>query len=255
MYQGDIVLDIFYFIVFLLQIFKNFLTDFTPEGEIMPNRNFVQIANRYLYSNFALDFICIIPIHWMIDNNFNEANYLFFIKTLRLIRGLDLLNMRKMKKFADSYFRQRIEALKVENPAKYHILAEDMFNDHNNIESLMYIGFVGQTLKLVFILLSLSYFGGMLWLIWCDFSSHRINEDWEPTFLQEYGLELHADLKKRPQEIILTAMYFMLTTLSTVGFGDLHPKSDAERILCIFVFLIGVSSFTFVMNEFLEIFQ
>ena len=58
-----------------------------------------------------------------------------------------------------------------------------MDNDYNNIETVIYIGFIGKTLKMIFVLVSLSYFGGMLWLIWCDFSEYRLNEDWENTFL------------------------------------------------------------------------
>ena len=48
-------------------------------------------------------------------------------------------------------------------------------------------------------------------------------------------------------------MYFMVTTMSTVGFGDLHPKSDAERVVCIIIFLGGTTFFSLIMGDFLEI--
>jgi len=47
--------------------------------------------------------------------------------------------------------------------------------------------------------------------------------------------------------------YFFFTTLSTVGFGDLHPRSDAERILMAFLMLLGVAVFSYVMGNFIEI--
>ena len=93
---SSVALDVFYFIVFFSQIIKNFLTDFTPPGDIVPNRNFLDIATRYVHTKFGLDLICIIPFHWILEENFHEFNYLFFIKILRLYRGLDLLNMKKL---------------------------------------------------------------------------------------------------------------------------------------------------------------
>ena len=44
-------------------------------------------------------------------------------------------------------------------------------------------------------------------------------------------------------------MYFALTSLSTVGFGDLYPKNDYERLLGSIMLLGGVSCFSFVLNE------
>lgn len=44
-------------------------------------------------------------------------------------------------------------------------------------------------------------------------------------------------------------MYFALTSLSTTGFGDLHPRNDYERILGSMMLLGGVSCFSYVLNE------
>jgi hypothetical protein len=47
--------------------------------------------------------------------------------------------------------------------------------------------------------------------------------------------------------------YFSFTTLSTVGFGDFHPRSNIERILAAVVLLVGVAVFSFIMSNFIEI--
>ena len=47
--------------------------------------------------------------------------------------------------------------------------------------------------------------------------------------------------------------YFTFTTLSTVGFGDFHPRSEVERIVATFILLIGVAIFSFIMGNFIEI--
>ena len=51
---------------------------------------------------------------------------------------------------------------------------------------------------------------------------------------------------------MLQNFYFILTTLSTVGFGDFYPKSDMERILGAFVILFGVALFSIIISEFLD---
>ena len=51
----------------------------------------------------------------------------------------------------------------------------------------------------------------------------------------------------------LIGMYFSLTTLSTVGFGDYTPRSDTERTFGALLLLIGVSVFSYLMGNFLDI--
>lgn len=49
------------------------------------------------------------------------------------------------------------------------------------------------------------------------------------------------------------SMYYAFTTLSTVGFGDLAPRSDIERMFCSFILMFGVSIFSYFMGNFIEI--
>jgi len=44
-------------------------------------------------------------------------------------------------------------------------------------------------------------------------------------------------------------MYFALTSLSTTGFGDYYPITNAERLVCAFILIIGVSVFAFFQGE------
>ena len=48
----------------------------------------------------------------------------------------------------------------------------------------------------------------------------------------------------------VTVTYFMFTSLSTVGLGDLYPRSDLERIVGAFILLFGVMITSFVMDNF-----
>lgn len=45
--------------------------------------------------------------------------------------------------------------------------------------------------------------------------------------------------------LYVAAFYFTVTTIVTVGFGDIHAVNMAEMLICIFLMLIGVISFSF----------
>ena len=47
--------------------------------------------------------------------------------------------------------------------------------------------------------------------------------------------------------------YFAITTLSTVGFGDFYPISTQEKIVTAFIMIIGVSVFSFMVGNLIEI--
>jgi ABC-type dipeptide/oligopeptide/nickel transport system permease component len=46
-------------------------------------------------------------------------------------------------------------------------------------------------------------------------------------------------------ELYITSFYFTVTTLMTVGYGDITAYSKPEKIVCIFLMLIGVVAFSF----------
>lgn len=71
----------------------------------------------------------------------------------------------------------------------------------------------------------------------------------DPNLTDEQNEELeHAvDLSNS-----LKVLYFAFTSLSTVGFGDMHPKSDMERLLVAAILLIGVAVFSYIMGIFIS---
>jgi len=50
-------------------------------------------------------------------------------------------------------------------------------------------------------------------------------------------------------------LYFAVTTLTTVGFGDFHPRSDGERIIVTIILLLGVGVFGSFIGTFWEMLQ
>jgi hypothetical protein len=52
---------------------------------------------------------------------------------------------------------------------------------------------------------------------------------------------------------LVLSMYFALTTLSTVGYGDFYPHSIVEKIFGAFFQIVGVTIFSLVMNAFVDV--
>jgi len=51
------------------------------------------------------------------------------------------------------------------------------------------------------------------------------------------------------QETYIAALYWTVTTMSTVGYGDIVPTSSIQRIYAMMVMMLGVSAYTFVIGN------
>ena len=44
-------------------------------------------------------------------------------------------------------------------------------------------------------------------------------------------------------------MYFVLTTFTTVGFGDINGVTNSERVFCLILMLVGAVAFSFSISS------
>jgi hypothetical protein len=72
-----------------------------------------------------------------------------------------------------------------------------------------------------------------------------------PNYMTE-KLETHIS-DDRYWDYLVKEIYFAITTLSTIGYGDFHPVSQMERGIAAFILLWGVTIFSFIMGQFIEI--
>ena len=49
-----------------------------------------------------------------------------------------------------------------------HKLGEDTLKDHNNFNTIIFISYGVKTLKLIILIFNVSFFIGMIWLIYCE---------------------------------------------------------------------------------------
>ena len=117
---------------------------------------------------------------------------------------------------------------------------DDRSIDNNKIMQQIFLIKGFQVIRLIVMILILSYFLGTLWFI---MSKHTTDSQDEFTFYNVYLMYENADSLN-----ISIVVYFMFTTLSTVGFGDFNPKSEQERAIMTFILLIGVATFSFIMS-------
>lgn len=80
--------------------------------------------------------------------------------------------------------------------------------------------------------------------------SYNTREEYPKNFVDNFGL---SDLG--PFEQMLWTSYFILTTLTTIGYGDMFPISVPERIYGILVQISGVAFFSYIMGKFISIIQ
>ena len=48
----------------------------------------------------------------------------------------------------------------------------------------------------------------------------------------------------------IDAFYFTIVTISTVGYGDIHPDSTAGKLLCIVLIVLGIGTFLSIITHF-----
>lgn len=64
---------------------------------------------------------------------------------------------------------------------------------------------------------------------------------------------MEDDGKYEERDMLIIISYFALTTLATVGYGDLFAISNLEMISAVIIMLGGVAFFSFIMGNFVEI--
>lgn len=210
---------------FYLDLFLNFITEYIDPVSRKGVRDLKDIAIHYITGWFIIDFLSVFPFDLMMSHG-------PVVKLFRLFRLPRLLKLLDVNKFSS--------ILKSANKDK---------TDTQTIIKQYQILFVYNLFRLIIIACFITYGSGCLFY----FMSEKLNyvEDLESgnTFVLSHGFE---DLETAGGRLIKVC-YFLLTTLSTVGYGDLYPISKMEQIITLIVMMGGVAFFSFIMGKFMEI--
>lgn len=174
------------------------------------------IARNYLSGWFFIDLISILPFDKMIKVKTKNTNSLQLVKMTRLsriskfIRLMKVVRMTKMLRLCKN--RQHIEDS-----------ASDLIKIHENAKKM---------LKFLVVILLINHIMACLWVF-----SSKLNDEtnWLKTKI--------GDEKISNFNLYVMAFYFVSTTVTTVGYGDMYPTNTAERFLAIILLFVGVICF------------
>jgi len=76
--------------------------------------------------------------------------------------------------------------------------------------------------------------------LWIIVAKIQLIEDEEESWMMYYSM-----IKKSSIELYVFSWYFTVTTITTVGYGDISAHTTLERLFCIFLMIIGVIAFSF----------
>ena len=98
--QAPLVTSIIFETIFATNILVNFITDYIPDGEIIPERDLAKIADRYWHTDFLADLLPTFPFTFVFDNSHSKYWRLFYlIKIIRLVKGIEIYDVQLMMDF------------------------------------------------------------------------------------------------------------------------------------------------------------
>jgi hypothetical protein len=196
-------------IFFLVDVVLNFFTTFENQDGVTITSN-KTIASRYLKSWFAIDFVSSVPLDLLTNGLLPNFQPVRLLKTGKVVKVFKLLRIGKLFKYCQDceIFDQIDEALA---KTKY----QNMFR--------------------LFRLL-------LVTALLCHWLASML------AFTDTGALDSYLDMEKSPARRYLAAVYWAMTTISTVGYGDMIPTSDAERACAIIAMVVGVTFYGYVIG-------
>ena len=130
---------------------------------------------------------------------------------------------------------------------------DDKIANDRTISTIMNI------IKMTLLTVIITYMLGLFW--------YRLSARWQGMLIDDdemtrwviiYELErpsedAHLGPIATQSKRLYTCMYYSLTTLSTVGYGDFFPQSIMEKIFGSIIQIFGVTFFSILMNKFQDI--
>ena len=208
------LIDIIFLFDFIISFFRGYYN-----LEMIVVRNNKRIFYNYIKNYFIFDFIESIPIYTIYKNftKLNNKNYAYNVNDIHslllFIKPFKILKIirKKQNKVLEDF---------------YLYLSENYYLS-KSIKFLIYFIIFSLFIHLlVCIHLYISFLNYPNWIL----HSNLINCN----FTKKY----------------VTSLYFMITTLTTVGYGDIVCTSSIERIYHIILLAIGTLLYTFIVSKF-----
>ena len=211
-----------FFLLDIIIIFNS--AYYNEDSDIIEDRKSIII--NYITGWFLIDLLAIIPFDMLLNStSFNElfrvARFGRLYKLIKLTRLIRVLKIMKEKSKLLKYIN---EFLKISL----------------GFERLFFF---------ILIFFILTHICTCLWLIIASLY-HAEEDNFSSTWLESYTHNYESSL-----DLYTVSFYWTITTITTVGYGDISGSNNLEKTFCSIVMVIGVFGFSFANGSLTSIIQ
>ena len=234
---------------FYLDFIFCFLQEYKDEETYTIVSDIKKISKHYIKGSCIFDLLACLPFDRILGRKKENTRLYRLFKLFRVPRLLELLNVDRIKQTINDHYNKILQTA-VENNVES--------KSYPILKALMLVQ-IYKIFRLIIIIFTSSYFLGILWHIlvcdvqkteWIDPNDHTAGAKTDN--YRTVKLETHIS-EDEYFDYLIKEIYFAITTLSTIGYGDFHPVSQMERSIAAFILLWGVTIFSFIMGQFIEI--
>ncbi|XP_030004020.1 potassium voltage-gated channel subfamily H member 8 [Sphaeramia orbicularis] len=223
--RSTTVSDIAVEILFIIDIVFNFRTTYVSKsGQVIFDAR--QICIHYLTTWFIIDLVAALPFDLLYAFKVSVVSVVHLLKTVRLLRLLRLL--QKM----------------------------DRYSQHSTVVLTLLMSMFAMV----------AHWMACIWYIIGKKEMDSNADNWEIGWLHELGKRLEApyftigemngtSAGPSIRSVYIASLYFTLSSLTSVGFGNVSANTDAEKIFSICVMLVGALMHALVFGNVTAIIQ
>jgi hypothetical protein len=194
-------------IVFIFDILINFRFAYIDDNYNIETRK-GKIAKYYLKSWFILDLLCVCPLEFLVKRIGVGHETIRTSKTVVIARMLRFIKLIKERKNLQRFVKSFISL-------------------SYKVEIIWFFSLASILLIHLF---------SCLWIFVARVNQNEGHINWidSKEFSEDSNINLY-----------FSSTYFVITTITTVGYGDISGFSTIERLFCILMMISGVISFSF----------
>lgn len=212
----ELTIDILFFLDVLVNCVSAYY-DATDTLVVDQRRIFVRYAETWM----IVDLLSCVPFNFFFNDSSSYGSLVRVSKLPRLYRIL------KLAKYCSLRVTRMLKAYK--NRGKCAQLLSCCGHLHAGLQRLFYFTLVA---------LVVVHFTSCMWRLMDKLYYPAVD-----TWLSRYGLSDASDM-----DVYVAATYWTITTLATVGFGDIVPANTLERIFASCVILIGMVFYSYTIG-------
>jgi hypothetical protein len=154
------------------------------------------------------------------DADTSSGKQLKSLKSLKLLRFLKLGRLLKLQKIMSSLDRDTLDRI------------EDFINNGRTQS-------VAICAKLLLLMTFSCHIMGCFWVLVGRYSLEVGEVSWLESDINGPYVMKDTTGGKHVYSIYLAAFYYSLTTMTSIGYGEITPRNDSERLFAVFLEIIG----------------